>query len=105
MTDMVHLENITIVLHRPRFSENIGAVARAMRNLGFDRLIVVDPADFDLIRIEKMATHAAADIVKTIEIHNNLRKALAPFHYVVGSTARTGKQRRVSCVPSFGCRG
>ena len=43
MFESVRRENISIVLHRPRFSENIGAAARAMCNMGFDRLIIVEP--------------------------------------------------------------
>ncbi|MEZ4565410.1 MAG: TrmH family RNA methyltransferase, partial [Desulfobacterales bacterium] len=43
MEQKVNLENIHIILNRPRFPENIGAVVRAMRNMGLSRLMVVDP--------------------------------------------------------------
>jgi tRNA/rRNA methyltransferase len=43
MPDKINLKNISIVLHRTRFSENIGAAARAIRNMGIGQLVVVDP--------------------------------------------------------------
>ncbi|MDM8540679.1 RNA methyltransferase [Desulfococcaceae bacterium HSG9] len=96
----VNLDNITIVLHKPRVPENIGAAARAICNMGIPRLIVVSPSHFDLIKVMKLATHAAAKIVEGIENYATLKEALAPFHYVVGSTARLGGQRQIISSPS-----
>jgi tRNA/rRNA methyltransferase len=84
---------MAVVLHRPKYPENIGASARAALNMGFSRLIVVDPRDCDLTRVLKMATHFAADIVEKMEVYEDLETALAPFQYVVGSTARVGSRR------------
>ncbi|MDY6955081.1 MAG: RNA methyltransferase [Thermodesulfobacteriota bacterium] len=95
----VNLENITIVLHRPRYPENIGASARVARNMGISQLIVVDPRDCDLTRVLKMATHFAADLVEEMEVFDNLQKALGPFQYVVGTTARLGGKRATTLHP------
>lgn len=100
MTEKINLNNIAVVLNRPRYPENIGAAARAIRNMGLQRLIVVDPENFDIVKILKMATHAAADIVKSIEMHDSLQQALKPYQYVVGTTARVGGERQVMCNPS-----
>ena len=43
MPDKINLKNISIVLHRTRSPENIGAAARAIRNMGIGQLVVVDP--------------------------------------------------------------
>ncbi len=99
MSDKIRLENIVIVLHQPRFSENIGAAARAMRNMGIRRLIVVDPYMYNQERALTMATHAAADVVERMERHENLAEALGPFQYVVGTTARVGGQRVLNSPP------
>ena len=96
----VCFDNITIVLHKPRVPENIGAAARAICNMGICRLIVVSPTHFDLVRVMKLATHAAANVVENIENYATLEKALAPFSYVVGSTARLGGQRQIVYSPS-----
>ncbi|MBI5591268.1 MAG: RNA methyltransferase [Deltaproteobacteria bacterium] len=99
-TERICLDHITIVLQRPRFPENIGAAARAMRNMGIRRMIVVEPENYDLSRVLKMATHVAADVVQEIRIAQDLRQALSPFHMVVGTTARLGGEREVVQSPS-----
>ncbi len=87
------LENFAVVLHRPHFPENIGSAARACKNMGISKLIVVDPLDCDLTRILKMATHSAEDIVANMEVYDDLEEALGGFQYVVGTTARQGSNR------------
>ena len=89
----VNLDNIAVVLHRPRYPENIGAAARAACNMGISRLIAVSPRDCDLTRVLKMATHFAADLVEAMDVFEDLETAIAPFQYVVGTTARVGSRR------------
>ncbi len=101
MTVGIHRDNITIVLQRPRYPENIGSAARAMHNMGFRHLIVVDPGIWDLERIRRLATHAAGSVVDTISRFDTLDDALAPFGHVVGTTARLGGQRPVLKSPEL----
>lgn len=100
MPDKINLRNISIVLHQPRSSENIGAAARSMRNMGIEQLVVVDPQNCDLTRICKMATHAALDVVEQMMVFDALDHALAEYNYVVGTTARLGGQRKVISTPA-----
>ncbi len=93
MTTRVNVEHIAVVLVRPQIPENIGAAARAMNNMGIGRLIVVDPKNCDLSRILKTATGTSIDVVEDMEVHTDLKAALASFEYVVGTTARTGALR------------
>ena len=95
MPATVNLKNVCVVLSRPRYPENIGAAARAMRNMGFEQLIVVDPQNCDLSRILKMATHAAIDVVEQMLVYEDLQTALEPLNYIVGTTARLGGQRQL----------
>jgi tRNA/rRNA methyltransferase len=90
----INLENIVIVLCRPRYPENIGSAARAMRNMGIHQLFVVQPETYDKDRILRLSTHVAADVVENIKLFDDLPPALASCHYVVGTTARLGGQRR-----------
>ena len=99
ISNKINPDNITIVLNQPRYPENIGACARAMRNMGFYNLIVVDPENFDIEKVHKLSTHAASDVVEKIQVFDNLQKALSCFHYVVGTTARLGGQRQVNTPP------
>ena len=100
MTEKINLNNIAVVLNRPRYPENIGEAARAVMNMGINRLIVVDPENFDIVKILKMATHAASDIVKSIRMYDTLQEALKSYQYVVGTTARLGGERQVVGNPS-----
>jgi len=99
MTDRVQLENVAVVLQYTKYPENIGSAARAMANMGLKDLILVAPVDLDLPRVQKLATHAAGGIVERMQCAATLKAALAPFQYVVGTTARTGRRRQVIHYP------
>ena len=100
MPDKVNLSNISIVLNKPRHSENIGAAARCMCNMGLSQLIVVNPKNYILKKALKLATHVAADIVENIIFCADLKEALLHYNYVVGTTARLGGERQVVNSPS-----
>jgi tRNA/rRNA methyltransferase len=85
---------VAVVLFRPRLPENIGAAARAACNMGLSRLVLVQPQDLNRERMAMMATGAAAPLLDAMEVHDDLGRALGPFQYVVGATARLGGVRR-----------
>jgi len=95
----VCLERVAIVLFRPRLPENIGAAARAACNMGLSRLVVVEPQDLDHERMAMMATGSAAGLLARMEVHDDLAAALAPFQYIVGTTARLGGVRNDYVTP------
>lgn len=99
MTTKVKLENIAIVLVQSLIPENIGSVARAMDNMGLNSLILVEPKNCDQDRILKPATGSSAQLIKDMEVYGDLKEALAPFHYVVGTTTRTGYLRPTMTQP------
>jgi len=87
---LAKLDNITIVLKGPKFSGNVGSVARCAKNMGIANLIVVGNRELDDEELRKMATHVAGDIVAGIRHCDTLAEALADFNWVVGTTARHG---------------
>jgi tRNA/rRNA methyltransferase len=91
--DTMALKNISIILNETQLPENIGFTARAMANMGITRLILVKPKNCDLSRVRKTATGMSVDIVKHMEVYDDLRTALKPFQYIVGTTARLGNHR------------
>jgi tRNA/rRNA methyltransferase len=99
MTAKVNLDHIAIMLVEAQIPENIGAVARAMRNMGLSRLILVDPKNCDLTRVVKMSTGSALDIVEEMEVYDDMEEALEPFQFVAGTTARTGSLRPTMSQP------
>lgn len=88
------MDNIIVVLHRPRDVVNIGAVVRAIKNMGFRRLRLVDPAPFDPADVRGIA-HRSEDVLDALEIAPDLDTALADAGLVVGTTARPRGEHRV----------
>ena len=86
------LTNLRIVLVRPRYSGNIGAVARAMGNMGINDLALVSPAQLCRDEADAMAVHAR-NVLDTMQVHTSLRAAVADCGLVVGTTRRPGLYR------------
>ena len=99
MAGSANLDNIHIILAKPQIPENIGAVARAMTNMGMAHLVLVNPKNCDLSRVLKMATGSSIDVVEQMEVYDDLGKALGPFQYIVGTTARLGTRRPAMAAP------
>ncbi len=82
------LKNIHIILVEPIYDGNLGSIARAMKNSGLTKLILVKPeADIKGSMARKMSV-SAYDILKNAEIYDSLDKALSDFEYLVGTTNR-----------------
>jgi tRNA/rRNA methyltransferase len=101
MTTKINLDHIAIILAHPQIPENIGAVARAMNNMGLSRLVLVSPGNWDLSRVQRMATGTSFDIVKKMETHEEIKEALGPYQYVIGTTARIGSHRPAMTQPRY----
>lgn len=80
-------EGIVVVLVRPLQSGNVGATARAMKNMGLRRLAVVAPPALDIDRARWMAP-GAEDILDQAHYVSTVPEALADCRYVVATTAR-----------------
>ena len=93
------LANAAIVLMEPKYPENIGAAARTAMNMGIPRLIVVRDEEPDREKMLKLATHKATELIDRLERYPTLETALAPFSYVVGTSARAGRKRRLEKTP------
>jgi tRNA/rRNA methyltransferase len=88
-----HLDQTGIILVGPKYPENIGASARIASNFGIAELIVVSDEEFDQERMLKMATHKAAHLIRKMRVYRTTAEAAAPFHFIVGTTARQGRHR------------
>jgi tRNA/rRNA methyltransferase len=95
------LDNVAIVLMEPKYPENIGAAARCAMNMGISKLITVRDEEPDSEKMLKMATHKAAHLIDDMQHFHELEPALAPFSYVVGTTARQGRKRRIENSPRY----
>jgi tRNA/rRNA methyltransferase len=92
MDDRVTTKHVTIVLNKPKYSANIGLVARCAVNMGIERLFVItNGRQYDQDEIKRTATHCASGFIKEeMRYFDRLDSALSQCNYVVGTTARTG---------------
>ena len=80
-------QQVRFVLVGTTHPGNIGATARAMKVMGFNRLHLVDPKVFPHADATAMAS-GADDVLADCEIHQDLTSALAGCGLVLGSSAR-----------------
>lgn len=92
------LSNIVVVLYEPKDPINIGTTLRAMKNMGFRRLRIVEPAADDVWRISLAAPRSEQDI-QGIQRFPSLSEALHDISYTVGLTARVRKANYVVMHP------
>lgn len=81
-------ENIRIVLVNPSHPGNIGAVARAMKNMGFSKLYLVAPESFPHPQAIFRAV-GADDVLASAVVTQDLKTALSGCHFVYATSART----------------
>jgi tRNA/rRNA methyltransferase len=86
------VDRFAFVLVRPKSPGNVGAAARALKNMGFADLRLVAPDKRDPDRAIAMAAHAD-DLLAASRTYEDLPAALADRTIVVGTTARGGPYR------------
>lgn len=96
-------DNIYFILVEPKEAGNIGASARAIKNMGFKNLCLVNPSISFLEKEGKwrfsdearwLACNAL-DVLESAMIYDNLKDALMDKSLVVGTTRRVGKRRGI----------
>jgi tRNA (cytidine32/uridine32-2'-O)-methyltransferase len=80
-------DNIRIVLVNTTHPGNIGGVARAMKNMGLQRLYLVEPRDYPNEQAEWRAA-SAMDVLDAAVIVPTLHDAIRDCQFVVGTSAR-----------------
>lgn len=91
--DKIQRQRFAVVLVSPESQENIGLVARAMKNTGFSELRVtgIEAISEDALRT---AVHSV-DILRKARFYPDLRAAVADRNLVLASTARRREKFRV----------
>ena len=93
------LRNIRIVLVRPTYGGNLGAVCRAMKNMDLSRLVLVKPnPGMNFNEAQQMSMHAV-DLLESREQFETLADAVKDCQRVYGTTARKGLYRSHSKSP------
>ena len=85
---MESLSNIRVVLVNTSHPGNIGASARAMKNMGLSHLVLVQPEDFPSgVAVGRAAS--AVDVLEQATVVDSLQEAVADCGLVIGSSARS----------------
>lgn len=80
--------NVRIILVGTTHPGNIGAVARAMKNMGLDDLVLVEPRYFPHQEASARAS-GADDLLESARVVPDLEAALRDCVYVAGASARS----------------
>jgi TrmH family RNA methyltransferase len=84
-------DNVHFLLIEPKEPGNIGSSARALKNMGFKNLSLVNPCKINQETLWFACN--ATDIIDSITIYNSLDEAIKDKSIVVGTTRRVGKRR------------
>ena len=87
------LDQLRVVLVDTKFSPNLGAVARAMKNMGLSDLRLVHPRA-ELNKQAYTMALGAADVLDRAQFHAGLYAAVADCGLVIGTSRRHGIKRR-----------
>lgn len=85
---MAPLAAVRIVLLQPTHPGNVGGAARALKNMGLERLYLVAPHNYPSPEAKARAADAG-DILDRAIVCKDLDEAIGACHFVVGTTARS----------------
>ena len=81
------LKNVRIVLVETFHPGNIGAAARALKNMGLSQLWLVNPRDFPSDEALSRAA-GATDLLESARVVHSLDEAIADCQLIIGTSAR-----------------
>jgi tRNA/rRNA methyltransferase len=81
------MHELAFVFHGLRSPDNLGSIARAMKNFGLANLVLAAPLTYAFGEAEKLAVKSL-DLLETMRVEATLEAALAPYTFVVGTTSR-----------------
>ncbi len=78
---------ISFVLVEPSTPENVGAAARAIKTMGFNNLLLVNPCNH-LSDPARWLAHGSGEILENAKVFSSLQEAVADFDFIIGTTAK-----------------
>jgi TrmH family RNA methyltransferase len=85
-------DNISFVLVEPKQPGNVGSAARAMKNMGFANLELVNPGYFFTSDAKQMSCQGVT-VLEDAKVHKSFSDAVEDKSLVVGTTRRLGRRR------------
>jgi len=88
-----NFSNIYIVLHSIENPGNIGSAARAMKNMGLENMVLINPPDLEADEAKKLA-YMSYDIIEKAIIVSSFDEALSIIDIAIATTKRKGLWRK-----------
>ena len=85
------LNNVFFILVRPQIGENIGSVARALKNFNISKLRIVNPRCNWPNQKALTTSVGAKDILKSSKIYSSVDKSVGDLDIIFASTSRIRK--------------
>ena len=82
--------NVHIVLVNTSHPGNIGSTARAMKTMGFKKLLLVNPKEFPSVKSDALAV-GCIDVLEKAKVFSSLDDAVASANVNIGLSVRTRK--------------
>ncbi|MFC2086876.1 tRNA/rRNA methyltransferase [Bacteroidota bacterium] len=79
--------DITFILVEPSLPENIGASARALKNMGFTKLTIIN-SDKHLAKEASWLAHGSKDVLMKAKILDNIHEVKKNFDFIIGTTSK-----------------
>ena len=86
--------NIHFILVRPQMGENIGSVARAIKNFNIKNLRIVNPRCHWPNQKALATSVGAKDILQSTKIYNSIEKSIGDLDIIFASTSRIRKTNK-----------
>lgn len=81
---------IYFILVEPQYPENVGSVARAIKTMGFSKLILVNPCNY-LSQEAKWLAHGSIDMLENAIVFKTIEEALKEMDFVIATTSKKRK--------------
>ncbi len=94
------LNNIYFILVRPQMGENIGSVARAIKNFNIKNLRIVNPKCAWPNQKAIITSVGAKDIINSVKVYSSLEKSIYDLDLIFASSARIRKVNK-KIIPVF----
>lgn len=91
--------NIYVVLVEPKNAGNIGSTVRAMKNMGIQKLRLVNPVEYRDVAEQKKMGYRSQEIIQKSKEFDTLSAALADISLVFIATTREGKWKKDFLLP------
>mgnify|MGYP001181812614 CR=1 FL=1 len=91
----LYSERVSIILVRPQFDGNIGAVARSMMNFGFHDLRIVGSEVIWSDEVRNRAKHAQS-VLNSAKFYEDIKSAVSDSSLVIGTSGKREQGSKIS---------